>query len=62
MQCNLQPLQEYVFVTYKLGDDEETFGQIDEESEDQINNDVGEEVHLNNNGSGIFECSEVIVF
>ena len=31
-------------------DDEETFGQIDEDSEDQIsNNDVGEEVHANNN-------------
>ena len=44
-------------------DDEETLGQIDEEGEDQIpNNDVGEEVHLNNNRERIFECGDVIVF
>ena len=49
MQCNLQPLQEYVFGKYNQQNDEETLGQIDEESEDQIpNNDVGEE--FNNNG------------
>ena len=48
---------------YNQQDNEETLGQIDEESEDQIpNNDVGEEVHMNNNVEWIFECWEVIVF
>ena len=48
MQCNLQPLQEYIFEKYNQQDDE---GQVDEESEDQIpNNNVGKEVHVNNNG------------
>ena len=51
MQCDLQPLQEYVYGKYNQHDDEETSGQIDEEREDQIpNDDVGEEVHINNNG------------
>ena len=51
MQCNLQPLQEYIFEKYNQQDDEETLGQVDEESEDQIpNNNVGKEVHVNNNG------------
>ena len=46
MQCNLQLLQVYVFGQYH---NEEI--QIDEESEDQNpDNDVGEEVHVNNNG------------
>ena len=50
MQCDLQPLQEYVFGKYNQQDDEETIGQINEENEDQIpNNDVGEEIHVNNN-------------
>ena len=36
---------------YNQQDDDETLGQIDEESEYQIpDNDVGEEVHVNNNG------------
>ena len=51
MQCNLQQLQEYVFGKYNQQDDEETLGQIDEESEDQIpNNDASGEPHVNNNG------------
>ena len=51
MQCNLQLLQEYVFGQYNQQDDKETLGQIDEKSEDQTpDNDVGEEVHINNNG------------
>ena len=51
MQLNLQPLQEYVFEKYNEQDHEETLGQIDKESEDQIqNNDVGEEVNVNKNG------------
>ena len=59
MQSNLQPLQEHVFEKYNQQDDEETLSQIDEESEDQVpNNDVGEDVHINNNGECIFECGE----
>ena len=39
-----------VFGRYKQQDDEETLGQIDDDSEDQIpNDDVGEEVRVNNN-------------
>ena len=46
MQCNFQPLREHV-VKYNQGDDGETLGQTDEESEEQIpNNEVGEEVFL----------------
>ena len=41
----------------------ETWGQIDDESEDQFpNNDVGKEVPVNNNGKWISECGEAIVF
>ena len=51
MQCNLQPLEEYVFGKYNQQDSEKTLGEIDEESEVEIpNNGVGEEVHVNNNG------------
>ena len=51
MQCNLQPLQEYVCRKYNQQDDEGTLVEIDQESEDQIpNNFSGEEVHVNNNG------------
>ena len=46
MQCNLQPLQEYIFGKYNQQVDQEILGQIDQESElDQIpNNEVGNEV------------------
>ena len=51
MHYNPQPLQEYVFGKYNQQNDEETLGQIDEEPEVLIpNNDVGKEVHVNNNG------------
>ena len=51
MQFNLQPLQKYVFGKCNQQDDEETLHQVDEESEDQTpHNDVGQEVHVNNNG------------
>ena len=50
MQCNLQLLQQYVFGKYNQQDDEETLGQIDEQSEGQIpNTDIGEGLHVNNN-------------
>ena len=40
-----------------------TLSQIGEESEDHVpRNDVGEEVHPNNNGERIFECGEAIGF
>ena len=51
MQLNLQILQEYIFEKYKEQYHEETLGQIDKESEDQIqNNNVGEEVNVNKHG------------
>ena len=49
-----------VFGKYNQQDDEETSGQIDEESEDQIsNNDAGEEFY--NNEKWIFEFGEANV-
>ena len=49
MQCNPQLSEEYVFGKYNQQDGEETSGQIYEESEHHIPNDVGEEAHVNNN-------------
>ena len=49
MQCNLQPLEQYVLesVINKIM----ALGHIDEESEDQIpDNNVDQEVHVDNNG------------
>ena len=50
MQCNFQPLQEYVFGKYSQKDDEKILGQINQESKDQIpNNEIGEEIHVSSN-------------
>ena len=57
IQCNLQPFQQYVLGKYNQQDDQETSGQIDGKGEDQIlNNDLGEEVDVNNNGEWIFNA------
>ena len=51
IQCNFKSFQEYVLRKYNQQDDQETLGQIDGKGEDQIlNNDLGEEAEVNNNG------------